>query len=88
MNKQKPSVALATSHTNIPILMTTLRLLDCDKLHDWTSISTQVMVSRDAGPNQKRRIENAEWILYHLFNIWDNALTLEVRRIRVDIEII
>ncbi|KAG8531705.1 uncharacterized protein KY384_003337 [Bacidia gigantensis] len=56
---------------SIRSLITNLRLLDLDNQDDWSIVSPQALMSKDAGPNQKARIQAAEWCLYHLFKIWD-----------------
>ncbi|KAL9630000.1 MAG: hypothetical protein Q9164_006628 [Protoblastenia rupestris] len=69
-NKQKPSHAPAPVFPEINVFLTNLRLLDLDERDDWPSVSSQILTSRDAGPNQKARIQCVEWTLYRLFEIW------------------
>ena len=78
MSNLRPGITTTSIDARVQTLLKTLRLLDVDKLQGWTDISVEVLCSRSAGPSQKRRIESAEWILYHLFTIWDKTMTLEV----------
>ena len=73
MSKQKPNRA------DVDVLFTNLRLLNLDKQDGWKEISAQTLTTRDAGPNQKLRIQGAEWILYHLFDIWNPEEAADVR---------
>ncbi|PHH66012.1 hypothetical protein CDD81_537 [Ophiocordyceps australis] len=53
------------------IFLTNLRLLDLHLLPDWPSISLHTFSAAGAGVHgQKRRIQSAEWALFHLFNLW------------------
>ena len=53
------------------VFLTNLRLLDLDKLSDWPSTSSQLLLGKDAKKNQKNRIQCVEWALYRLFELWD-----------------
>ena len=71
MSKQKPRQIHTPSPPNTGIFLTNLRLLNLDRCNDWPSISTDVLTSKDAGPNQKARVAFVEWALFRLFKIWD-----------------
>ena len=72
MSKQK------LNRADVDVLFTNLRLL-LDERDGWGEISAQTLATRDAGPNQKLRIQSAEWILYHLFDIWNPEEAADVR---------
>lgn len=78
MSKQKPSQAPAHNSGDVRIFLTNLRLLNLDKCDDWPPTSAPALTSRDAGPNQKARIQCVEWALYRLFEIWNLEETQEV----------
>ncbi|PHH76826.1 hypothetical protein CDD82_3788 [Ophiocordyceps australis] len=54
------------------ILLANLRLLDLHLLPDWPDISHHTFSALGAGvQGQKRRIQSAEWLLFHLFSLWN-----------------
>ena len=79
MNKRKQGGVPQTSAASTQILGSNLHLLDLDRHEEWGSISLDVLSTKDTGPNQKARIQCVEWILYHLFHLWDAGETANVR---------
>ena len=63
----------------IRLFLSRLRLLDLDKIEGWSDISVHALMSKDAGPNQKARIQAAEWTLFHLFKLWNLDEATNVR---------
>lgn len=62
----------------ISVLLTNIRLLDLTKCDDWPKISAQVFIAKDDPENRKVRIQCVEWILYRLWQIWDQEDCHEV----------
>ncbi|KAL9104385.1 MAG: hypothetical protein Q9163_000643 [Psora crenata] len=81
MSKRKSSQNPSPASQGLSIFLTNLRLLDLDKRDDWPSISVQILASKDAGPNQKARIQCVEWALYRLFECWNPEEAKGVRYI-------
>ncbi|MDI1488722.1 MAG: hypothetical protein OHK93_007998 [Ramalina farinacea] len=71
MSKQKATANALPSQQTVNTFLANLRLLNLDRTPDWPSIDAHILRSRDNGPNQKIRIQYAEWTLYRLFEIWD-----------------
>ena len=78
MSKQKATANALPSQQAVNTLLANLRLLDLDREPDWPSIDAHILKSRDNGPNQKIRIQYAEWTLYRLIKIWDPTETEDV----------
>lgn len=78
MSKQKSQPTINPAKASIHILFSNLRLLDLDKEEGWSSVTSQVLASKDAGSNQKARIAAAEWAFFHLSRIWDPNGTADV----------
>lgn len=69
----KPTYGAGQSHTltNHELLIKNLRLLDLDEEFDWPNVEKSTFAAADPIQNQKRRVYCAEWILYKLFEIWN-----------------
>jgi len=56
------------------LLVKNLRFLDLDLLPDWPNVTAETYrASRNAPLAQKDRLRCAEFVLFRLFEQWDNA---------------
>ncbi|KAF9734559.1 hypothetical protein PMIN04_006746 [Paraphaeosphaeria minitans] len=65
----KPALSNPLQSSDIKLLVTNLRLLDLDGRPDWPDITVQTFSAKNA--DQRQRIHAVEWVLFHLFEIWD-----------------
>lgn len=78
----RPSIAKTSSPSGpsyISLFLRNLRLLDLDQRDDWPGITEVTFSTKDTQQNQKKRIQCAEWALYHLFALWDPEEARNVR---------
>ena len=78
MSKPARTHKAQVSHS-VDSFLRNLRLLNLDEEFDWPSISFDTFAANDSIQNQKRRISNAEWVLYKLFEIYCPKETTKVR---------
>ena len=70
-------------NTPLRLFLTNLRLLDLDLAPDWPGVSADTFGPGTGIQAQKRRIQCVEWVLFHLFSIWDPEETAAVRFVPV-----
>ncbi|KAL2153516.1 hypothetical protein VTH82DRAFT_4671 [Thermothelomyces myriococcoides] len=64
-------IALPTARSHVSLFLTNLRLLNLDQRPDWPDINAFTFSTKDLAQGQKKRIQSVEWVLYHLFRLWD-----------------
>ena len=68
-----------TPVTNVDLLIKHLRILNLDRIADYPHDLSQTLTAKPLVSDQKRRVQCTEWVLYHLFVLWDAETARNVR---------